>query len=492
MTEIAMNHGQLFLLLISIIPIANCLMIKFCNASSRLSKFFEELAPILFLLGVIGVSFSHGKSDAFLVLTEAAKGVALGFEVDSLSIKFLFLLSLFWLIFSFHSKRFLNLSETKNAINLKAFFVLIVAIVNLIIISKNLLTILFFYNFLIVACHFFGINFLHKKENKLSRFFTFLLYLESLFFFFAIVATYKFAGQIEFLDGGIFAKGIDSIKYFTALILYLTGLFLSVLLPFFLFYRDINLDLITIYAIFFLAYAFSGIYILLKILGSIFGFEDLRLMISDFGIVAIEIIFFFAMAASSIFLILSAGIRSSFFYLVFQQTIFALFSIFLFAVFDLEHLFISVLSFSLSITLVFLCISNLVLYLKKSECKNASGVFYNLKITTSLLAFALLSFIGLAPSIGGLEKFFLLKIIIGKKMLIAGAIFMINFLTLSLFSCRIFWQFFHHNKRDLVSENEIDIAKKIDLDSGLILSALLLAVLMFLFLIFNPFLIKFL
>ncbi len=487
-----MTQTQVLLLLISIIPFANCLLIKFCDESSKLINAIEKFLPILFLINIIGIYGNLDRDNSYLVLTEAARGISLGFDVDALGLVFLFLLNFFWLIFAFYSRRFFQLSETKNLTNLRAFFALIIALVNLIIISKNLLSILFFYNCLIVVCHFFGMKFLHKKETKFSYFFTFLLYLESVFFFLAIVATYKFTGQIDFQLGGIISENIDSAKYVLIFVLFLAGLFLSVLIPFYLLYRDINLDLITIYGLFFLSYAFSGIYIFLKILNSIFGLKGFAFMISETGFAIFEWIFLFNIAAASVCLVLSKGLKSSFFYLTFQQFTFALFSIFLFATYDDSRINLGILSFFFSITLIFLCISNFVLYLQKSEEKSVFGIFYDLKVTTILFIFGIFNLVGIAPGIGAVEKFFLLKIIFEKKLLIAGMAFLANFLGLSFFSWKVFYPFFWRSTKEAKSQNDMELAKSIDFDSSLILTALTVAIVMFLSLIFFPFLIEFL
>ncbi|MBP7710609.1 MAG: hypothetical protein KA100_06035 [Rickettsiales bacterium] len=486
-----MTQTQILLLLISLIPFANCVVTKFCDDSSNVIVAIKKFLPVLFLINLIGIYGNIDRDNSYLVLAEAARGIALGFDIDQLSLGFLFLLNFFWLIFAFYSRRFFELMQVKNVTNLESFLALIIALVNLILISKNLLSILFFYNCLIIVCHFFGLKFLHKKETKFSHFFTFLLYLESLFFFLAIVATYKFTGQIDFKLGGIITGDIQSAKYFLLLAFYLIGLFLSVLIPFYLLYRDINLDLITIYGLFFLSYAFSGIYIFLKILNSIFGLQGFALMLSGAGFTIFEWIFLVNIAVSTVCLVLSKGLKSSFFYLFFQQFTFALFSIFTFAVFDEGRINLGVLSFFFSITLIFLSVSNFILYLSKSEGKSVFGIFYDLKVSTILFIFAVLNLLGVAPGIGAVEKFFLLKIIFEKKLLIAGLAFLTNFVGLAIFSWKVFYPFFWRNQEQK-SQNDQELAKSIDFDSSLILTALTVAIVIFLSLIFFPFLIEFL
>ncbi len=486
-----MTQTQFLIALISLIPFANALIARFCDDSSKVVGVIEKMLPVLFAINLIGIYGNLARDNSYLVISEATRGVAIGFDIDHLGLVFLGLLNFIWIVFAFYSQKFLRLLELKESTNLKIFLALIIAFINLIILGKNLLTILFFYNCLIILCHFFGLKFLHKKETKFSTFFTFLLYLESLFFFLAIVATYKFIGQVDFAPNGIISGDIDSAKYGMLLIFYLVGLFLSVLVPFYLLYRDINLDLITIYSLFFLSYAFVSIYILLKVLYSIFGIENFSLIFSGVGFSIFEGLFLFNIIVAGVCVFVSKGIKSSFFYLFFQQFSFVLFSIFLLAVFDEEKISMAILSFIFSITLLFFCISNFVLYLSKAENKSMNGLFYELKISTILLIFAIVNLMGMAPGVGLVEKFFLLKVIFKQKLILSIGIILVNFITLFAFAWKLIWPLFSRleNAR---SQKDQELAKSIDFDSSLILTAFTTAIVIVLSLIFSPFLIKFL
>ena len=487
-----MTQTQFLLLLIAIIPFINCLIIKLCAESPKLVDISSKLLPTLFLANLIGLYGNLNRDNSYLVIAEATRGVALGFDVDALALGCLFLLTFFWIIFVFYSQRFFQISDAKNATNIKSFFAIIIAFLNLIIISKNLLSVLFFYNCLIILCHFFATKFLYKKQNSFTHFFTFLLYLESIFLFLAIVATYKFTGQIDFVAEGIISDSLSDIQYSIILTLYLGGLFMAIFIPSYLLYRNlINLDPIIIYILFFLAYGLSTLYIFTKILAFTFGFKSFALMGENF-LQIIEWIFLVNIFATSIFLLFSKGLKSSFFYLFFQQFLFALFSIFIFAIYDKSAVCLALFSFLLSITLIFLTTSNFILYLSKSEHKWLGGLFYNLKITSLLFIFAIFNLIGLAPGIGAVEKFYLIKILFQKELIVPGIIFGINFISLLLFAWKVIYPLFLHDPESdpEISAEEIksagEIAKAIDFDSSLILTALIVAVTIFLGLILFP------
>jgi len=488
-----MTQTQFLLFLLAIIPLGNCLLAGLAFNSEKFLNKTDRFLPVLFLANLIGLCANLKTDDSYLVIAEATRGISIGFAVDELSLIFLFLLNFFWLVFTFYSQRFLQLSETKNVKNFKVFFLLIISLLNLIILSKNLLSILFFYNCLVLLCHFFAVKFLHQKEGKFSYIFTFLLYLESIFLFLAIVATYKFTGQIDFADQGIVEK-LGSVKYILLLVLYFSGLFLSLVCPSYLLYREINFDLFNTYALFFLAYALGSFYIFLKVLSGVFGFygiSDMLVEALDGALLhSFEILFLLNIIAVSIFLLTSKSLKASFFYLFFEQFLFALFSIFIFAAFDPARVCLTLFSFLFSLTLIFLCCSNFILYLKKAENKSFAGLFYDLKVTSILLIFAVANLMGLAPTIGAVSNFFLIKIFFKNGLILAPIIFTLNFVTLLIFSWRIFLPLFLHDEIKRSKDDEL-LAKNIDSDSSLILSALVIAIIMFLLLIFFPVITKF-
>ena len=480
-----MSQAQFLLFLIALIPLINCLVLKLYADSKRLVNILSKLLPLLFFLHLIGLYNSLHHNQVYIEFLEAKRGLSLGFAVNDVTLKFLFLLNFIWLSFVFYSHRFLRLEGDKNINEFKLFFALIIALINLILISQNLLTTLFFYNCLVMLCHFFAVKFLHKKDTKFSYLFTFLIYLESMFFFLAIVATYKFIGRIDFAVDGILPEKLNQTKYLTLLILYLSGLFLSIMAPSYLIHRQSNFNPLIIYALFFLAYAFSSLYIFVKILVFIFGIGGFAAIILKVGFSYFEVIFLANLLISGVLLLFSKNLKSAFFYLFFHQFIFALFTIFIFALFDPSRVYLALFSFILSMTLVFFCISNLILYLERLEDKSSQGLFFDLKITSFLLVFALANLVGIAPGIGVLEKIYLAKILLKKKLFLANLIFLSNLVTLLIFSLRLIYQLFSPSKTKRSPEN-ILWAKNIDFDSSLILSSLITAIAIVFLLILFP------
>lgn len=476
-----MNQIQFLILTIAAIPLLNCLIFKFYQ-----NDFIDKFSSIFSLGTLISLNIKMGSEPTYISLLPIFKDISLGFFADKIAIGFLFLLNFIWIVLVFYLQRFLQLSPLKKEHDLRTFFTLIIAFATLSILSKNLLTLLLFYNFLLLLCYFFVPNFLRKEEAKLPHLFTFLLYLESAFFFLAIIATYKFSGSIEFSGNEIVAQNFDPTSYRLLFSLFCCGLFFSLLAPFYLLYRnEISVEPIFVYIFFFLGYALTSILIFIRIISSIFGVKAFTLLLGEAGFGFFEILFLFNMLLASSLLVMSKGIKASFFYLFFQQFTFTLFAIFFFEKFAPAKVYLSLISFSFSLTLCFLALSNLVLYLMRAQNKQLDGLFYRLIITCSLLVFSLANMAGIAPAIGLIEKFFLIKIILEKKLLLSFVILCVNFLGIFLFAFKIFRPLLMTKVENFL-EDDLRIVKNIDFDSNLILSGLVIGIFMFLGFILYP------
>ena len=264
-----MSNGKLLLFIIAILPILSWFTLRFFKHSQGFYNFCYRLFPILYLINVFQGADYFAKGFNVFTISESIRGVSLALYADKISILFLFLIGFIWLLFAFYSKKFFEVISDKNADYFKEFFVLIVSFLNLLILSKNLFTILFFYICLIVSSHFFGIKYFHKVENKLTKSFTFLLYFESFLIFLATAATFKINGQIEFVDKIILPLNYDEFYHGIIFLLFFFGLFLAMMMPFYIFFKNINFDGLSLFVIFLMAYGFSSGFVFLKIINYI-------------------------------------------------------------------------------------------------------------------------------------------------------------------------------------------------------------------------------
>ena len=470
-----MSQTQYLLSLIAIIPLLNCFCIAAIFKQATLVNIISKFSPILFLAILIGISGGIGHSNSLTLLTIDDK-LSLAFAINRSSLKFLFLLNFLWLIFAFYSHAAFKFSNYKETNSLKLFTAIIFSLITLIAISKNLISLLLFYNCLIFASYIFAIKFLNNSND--SKLINCLFYFQNIALFLTVFICYKFIGNIDFIDENLISHQ-GSYKYLLLIVAIFLGLFPIIALPFYFFYRNLKIDLIFIYLLFFLSYGVVGILVIAKLINVVFDSEILFNLVQKIGFGFFESFFLFNILIASSLVIISKTIKTSFFYLLIQQLIFTLFSILIFAVFDNSKVELSIMSFCLNLTLIFICLSNIMSYLNKAENKAIKGLFYNLITTASLLFFGILGLIGAVPSVSFLEKFSLLKIIFNNNLEIAKIIFAINIIAVIIFAIRIFYPLFSRSEVEL-KESDLALARKIDLNSSLILCPVL--VLLFLIL----------
>lgn len=459
---------QIFLFNLIALPLLGCLIASL-NKQNFFFKFADGILPVLFFANLIGLDNQFHD----IIVDD----IFMGFYLNKTAFCFLLLLNFLWLVLAFYFQRFWEINSFQKTSQLRVFLNFVIAFLVIIFVSKSLMVTLFFYSCLIIASQLFVVRFLRANEINFLRLFNFLLYFESFFFFLAMVATYKLVGRIDFIKGGIVDQNLGRDEEAILLIFFAFGLFFSVILPYFLFFRKIDLEPIVTYSLLFFSYSFSSLCILVKLIHSTFGFESFANIFAEGGFGVIESIFLFNVTIASVFLLFSKGLKLSFFYLFFQQFFVAIFLSFLLGIFDSEKIYLSLISFSLAITLVFFSVSNIATYLAKSEEKTLLGLFYKLPISTSLLIFGIVSMAGLTPTICAVEKFFVLKAIWHNHLWISAAVIFVNSLSLLIVAGKLSYHFLSHKKSNSGEEN-FALARDIDFDSRLILTSLLTLILM--------------
>jgi formate hydrogenlyase subunit 3/multisubunit Na+/H+ antiporter MnhD subunit len=498
-----MTQTQILILLLSIIPFLNCLS---SVSFPKLSDLSSRTTPIIFFAVLLVLNNMFTTDSSSLVLLALTTDISFVLGVDKVSINYLFVFNFFWIIFAFYSRRFLELKKVNDMHPFQMMSALAIAISSLIILSGNLLTILFFCYFLIILRYFITLKFFFQKPDKFSFISLTFLCLEPILLFVAVFLTYHVSGGIDFsqtiLSSGLspsvshgFPSGIasdtalapENLGYYKILFtIYFLGLFLSFIAPFYLLNRNIQSDPIITYSVFFLSAALSSFYLLIKLLGTILKVEEGVLVIFREYFIYCESFFLVIIFATSLFLILSRGIKSSFLYLFFHQLALCLFSIITFFIFQKNVLGypniinISFISLFLSTSLLCLCLSNVMLFLTRSEKKDLKGLFCHFKITISCLILGILSLIGLAPALSAIEKIQLIKIILDERLLISGLVLIINILTIVIFAWKLLNPLFLKSDQDKYSETDIELAKTIDTDSSLIVPILVTTVAMIL------------
>lgn len=447
---------QIFIFLIAVIPVANIFFVKIKSDNLNLCRNFNLLFPKLFCFILFGISLLQGEKTITVEFFRFFSLNSFAFSITKLSLIFLTFLGLFWLVFSIYAQKLLSILVINS--KFYDYFLLIILTLCFLFLSKNLITILVFYQILVIIFHFFSSDFLYKKDNKNLTFFTLLFFLQTIFLFLAIIITLKILGKSNFDQVPSLLNKLTTSKFLPLLFLYLSTSFLLIIAPFYLFYQKIKLNPIFIFTVFFLLYAVSNCYILFKVFIDVFDVFSFSLRFLEDYFIFFEGVALFNIIISSLFLIFSNNFKSSFFYFFLQQLSFAFFCTFLFLIYKIDKLFLPFLSFSISFILLFFCISNIALYFEnnlQNKIKNESKIFsLNIKKNMVLLFLAILSIAKIFPSISLFEGFFILKIIREESLILSAIICFIGFVSIIIFAIKIIYLFPHcKNNQKTINTN---------------------------------------
>ncbi len=490
-----MNQGQFFLFILAFFPLISWFALRFFAEFKKFYDFCFCLFPILFFINLIESTKILSNNDYEIVISEAIRFVSLSIYADKISIIFLYLLAFIWIILSFYLSAYLKISYIENKNDFKEFVILIIATINLLILSRNLFTILFFYICLILECNFFSQKFLNFEESKLTKFFSFSLYIESFLIFLAMILTFKTNSQLEFVENIIVPLNYNENLFGFIFLLFFFGLFLSILLPYYLFFKNLKFNSIVLLILFLLTYCFASSFVFLKIINYIFGIKGFGLLSKKFGLIFFEIIILTNMMITSFILLKKNDLKTSSHLLLVNQFSFYLLNILVQLANKFNYSFIATISFTINFVMIFLCFANFELFFEKSAIKNHKSIFKFMPITCLLLFFSLFSLIGLAPALSIVDKYYLIKSIWLKKDYLALIIFVLNFIFLTYYSYKIFSLFnakVSENFEIKNLENVKNQAKAVDFNPNLILTILTLAIISMIGIIFFSNLIKYL
>lgn len=470
---------QIFTLLIAMIPFANILLVRAKSDNVKLCRTLNLVFPKIFCFAIIILLLLKNDKNISIEFFSFFS-LSFAFSITKLSLIFLAFLGFFWLVFAIYIQKLLATSNIEK--DFYEYFLLIIATLCLLFLSKNLVTLLVFYQTLVIIYHFFSSKFLYKKDGNNLISFTLLFLLQTIFLFLAIILTLKTTGKSDFDGLPLALNDLSGSKFLLLATLYFASTFLLILAPCYLFYQKIKLNSIFIFTIFFLLYAVSNCYILFKILLDVFGvftfsFKSLRNYFIFF-----EGFMLFNITISSLFLLFSNNFKSSFFYFFFQQLSFALFSTLLFLIYKIEKIFLPFLSFALSFTILVFCISNIALYLENISQKKSDTFFSNTKATIILLFFTLLAIAKILPSVSLAEGFLIIKVIISEGLTLSAIICFISFSSVVIFAVKMIYLFLDYkNRQKIINAN---LGSLINVDSGL--AFIISPLLVFLMLILSP------
>lgn len=469
-----LNQFQLITLIVSILPLGNILFLKFFKNFSPITILASKIFPIASLI-ITSLLLINNISREVVLYTPLDK-LEMSFLLNKNSLIFLLILNIFWSLFIFYLQKFISLSSTNNAVYFFENFLTIIASLTLLAASNDLFSIFIFFQILVIIFYQYSNRFLHKKDSTSPSYFSAIIYLESLVLLIGVVLAYQNFDslKIDFISKNISQLSSNNLVMFLTLMISPTLIFS--ITPFYLFYRKINLNPLIIFVLFFFSYFLSHSYLFVK-----FYFEIFKsIHISRLVLTIFEVIFLFSTFAASIFLVFSKNLKSSFFYLFFQQLLVAIYSTILLLFFKYSSPILPLISFGISFFVIVCCLSNILLFFENSKKKKQERVLKDLKTSTILLVIAIANIASLLPAIGMKVSFLVISKIIKEKLVISAIIYAINIFAVIIFFVKIIFPLLLKDGEHEKFIQDEELANQIDKNYSLMAPPIIFATSLFL------------
>ena len=170
---------NLFLFTIAALPFSNFLA-SIVIDKKNLGNFINKISPILFFILLCGV-FRKSHHTYNLELFGLTPDISFSININHNTIFILFLLNFLWLILTFYADRFSSFRRNFDRRKFQQFLVIFITFINLIILSSNLITLLFAYVGVSFSYYFLLRDSLFKQETNPTDYFLFLIFGEIIF-----------------------------------------------------------------------------------------------------------------------------------------------------------------------------------------------------------------------------------------------------------------------------------------------------------------------
>lgn len=164
---------------------------------------------------------------------EIVPGLALSFRVEALSLMFALVASLLWPVTTLYAIGYMRAHEEHNQTRFYLCFALAIAATMAICFSANLFTLFIFYELLTLSTYPLVTHSGTEGAKQGGRTYLGILLSTSIvFFLFAIILTWVYAGTLEFVPGGLFDETVPQSVLSALLVLFFFGVGKAALMPF--------------------------------------------------------------------------------------------------------------------------------------------------------------------------------------------------------------------------------------------------------------------
>lgn len=352
-------------------------------------------------------------------------GLDIAFRVEPLGLMFALIASFLWMVTILYSIGYMRGHNEENQTRFYAFFAIAIGAVIGLAFSRNLLTLFVFYE-VITLCTYPLVT--HAGTDKARQggrtYLGILLSTSILFFLPALIASWVYAGTLDFSPGGIFPADMPDSVLSLLLVLFVFGVGKAAVMPV---HRWLPAAMVAPTPVSALLHAVAvvkaGVFTLLKVCLFIFGEETLaRLTATSFLLYLVA----FSILAASLVAMRQDNLKARLAYSTVSQLGYVTLGALLASQSALIGSAMHIAMHAFGKITLFFCAGAILVASHKSEISQMRGLGRKMPLTLGAFFIASLSIIGLPPTGGSWSKWYLLTATLDADQLVLMAVLLIS------------------------------------------------------------------
>lgn len=396
---------QAAVLLAPWLPVLGAVAIVLTSRWPRLRDAISVLTAVL-LLGVVAwlVRPVLEGERPYVHLIEMLPGLSLAFEVEPLGLVFALVASGLWLPAALYSIGYMRANHEAHQTRFAACFALSIASAIGVAFAGNLLTLFLFYELLTLITWPLVIHHGDAQARAGGRtYLTLLLGTSTLFLLPAIIATFVFAGTLDFVPGGVLPADLSPHAATLLLMLYAFGIGKAALMPF---HRWLPAAMVAPTPVSALLHAVAvvkaGVFCIVKVVVYVFGLAGSQADFTPLLVVAA-----FTLVAASVVALRSDNFKRRLAYSTVSQLAYVVLAVALLAPLSVVGAVLHIVAHALGKITLFFAAGAVYTTSHRTLVSELDGLGRRMPWTFGAFAVASLSIIGLPPALGMLAKWYI-------------------------------------------------------------------------------------
>lgn len=382
-------------------------LIAFAARSPNLRESWTVIAALIkfgIVMSMLPIILA-GKTIEYNLLT-VMPGLDIAFRVDAFSMFFAITASTLWIVTAFYCIGYMRSLKEKHQTRFYMCFALSLSAALGIAFSANLFTMFIFYEMLTLVTYPLVIHSQTAEAvKKARRYLVYLLGTSIVFQLTAMVATFYFAGTLEFIPGGILAGTASDMVIVVIFILFIAGIAKAGIMPFHVWLPEAMIAPTPVSALLHaVAVVKAGVFIVIKILLYVFGVD----LLAELGLgLALAFVASFTIIAASVIALQKDNLKARLAYSTVGQLSYVVLAVSLLTPAAIAASLMHIMVHASSKITLFFTAGAIYAATKKKKISELDGIGKQMPLTMIAFTVGALSLIGVPLFAGFITKWYM-------------------------------------------------------------------------------------